>query len=304
MKSNFLTPTKNIFISHFKSNWKIILPFIFGIFLVSFLAILIPFSWSEFKYIGTVEAHWVLDTGRGPDARVFGLGPIIAVFVFGSFGTLIFSIFSLLLTGFVITSELKKNKMSIWMATPSTRNQIIMSKLLFVIAIITVAFLVVFIPTIIFSSVARDANLYLDKVILQGIFFYLMNVLVAIAFFFLAVIFSNQERLSTSLSWAIIGYIAITEILMFFHKTFDFQQLNFVEFIALQSLMPKFLAFGSAYGKEEVPVPGIPNLKASYGVYTPANKILLIASPIIQGGLTTAGIVGISSVFNRKDIKA
>lgn len=229
---------KNIVLTYFKINKKLI-----TFFLIFWTAIVGGTFFLTTIGIGGVV---IANNSPGSDLTVdggghssssgggFALTSIYSV-VLNSVGILFYGIISIIFVNKIVIKEVSTTQISMWLTQPISRTQVVMSKLSFILLLITIMYLPTLAIMLSFASQAYDARELFKNVVIMGVQYYLYIILIAILIFVLSLLLVESGTLFTTISALVLIYLAIVGFLGFVIFDMNNEKLKAISFI------PKYL---------------------------------------------------------------
>ncbi|AVP49760.1 ABC transporter permease subunit [Williamsoniiplasma luminosum] len=220
---NPFLPNLKIINCHLKSNWKSLL--IGGIVWLLFVNV-----WLFLFATQLNPKHVISIVFPGNDFSYSVLGVLNQITMYS---VVVFSIISSVMVHHVIGREIRKGEITVWMASPISRNKIIVSKIVFIWCVNLIIIAPSFIPILIYAGIAVDAGQNFGDLIAQLLTMILFVLMISTLFAFIALMCSNMGRVTGMIHAGIILYMIVFTALGFLGQEWS----KYFQYINLKSLL-------------------------------------------------------------------
>ncbi|ATZ17099.1 hypothetical protein ELUMI_v1c03740 [Williamsoniiplasma luminosum] len=220
---NSFLPNSKIINCHLKSNWKSLL--IGGIVWLLFVNV-----WLFLFATQLSPKHVISIVFPGNEFSYSVLGVLNQITMYS---VVVFSIISSVMVHHVIGREIRKGEITIWMASPISRNKIMISKIVFIWCVNLIIIAPSLIPILIYGGIAVDAGQNFGDLIAQLLTMVLFILMISTLFASIALACSNMGRVTGMIHAEIILYMIVFTAFGFLGQEWS----RYFQYINLKSLL-------------------------------------------------------------------
>ncbi|AVP49472.1 hypothetical protein [Williamsoniiplasma luminosum] len=231
-KLNTFLPNKNLINYQFKSNWKIILIYVVIWFAISSGMIIL-----RLEILNHDHVIAILMTGKNYYLSLANL-----VNQTTTAGLIFMSLVSMVLVNFTVGQEIRRGQITLWMASPLSRNKIIVSKIVFIWLANLLIMAPALVPILIYGGIASDASDHFGLLVEQLATMVLFLLMISTLFTVIGLYFSSMGRLTGVVQSAILGYMFLLTILTNVLINYGYTWGEYLDYINLRSLLPSVMS--------------------------------------------------------------
>ncbi|ARU91061.1 hypothetical protein SCLARK_00304 [Spiroplasma clarkii] len=198
----------NVIASHFKIHWRLILTFsiIWTVFMLTML--LLPLLSKGFSIGNGVlwERQTTEDSGsHGRNLAMTSIS-LLHSFLFNGLGIVFYGLTAVIFINKILLKELHTGQISLWLTQPISKAKILISKILFLILVLTITYFPAYLIMIIISSQAVDVKELILNVILGGLQIYIFIIMLALIFVTISLLLSEKAIVANAIFTILLCY--------------------------------------------------------------------------------------------------
>ncbi|WP_342268533.1 hypothetical protein [Spiroplasma endosymbiont of Aspidapion aeneum] len=204
--------------TQFNRYWRLILFFAICWFFINLFIILMCYLITKDKSISPYSTYnFIRDDNTNEFIKnggdyYSGIGSYFPT-IYYICGLILFSMCSISFIMITILFDIREGYISQIMTTTIKRNDILFSKIFFCWSALFVSYLPGYLINIILCSFASDANIYLGRIFLIGLSFFIFILALSSLFIFIILIFNDFIFISLSVCGVIVVYLLVVNIL-------------------------------------------------------------------------------------------